>query len=579
MFSSCSARPVASSHYGGSIVKLIKAKAVRDSCVKRKRSLDSELVKRLGRIFRANESEVSAGMKCRGKREVPEKTRRPAASSGTIPTCENPGATPSAVLLLGSNLVPHNSLSTAIPRRHKYSDILPSFTVLESTPDSTTEEVAVFPKVELFLVTFPLTLTTYACVTLETLILYITRSGPLVSCRIRVIVERARRYDKQSSRHRALSRRTACCPCSSCERRQIATEQYWCRKLPLVFRSLSLTPGRERETDIGPQGGRVLRGQSGNYCSLYREQPLTLIDFETKLWDEVLFAAQGAPSSLQDLALQTSDIPSRMGMLDGKKRGSSFPTQVRARANASVDPFQIKNKQGIVGVEVRVLMLVIWNAPFCLSILKLPSTKKKGPATAVSLATRIRDTATLVRGTPHLPISTKTPRRRYRHPICCLRNALNHHRVRRIILQPPSSTRPKPVFGGVKCRVDIGYSRTLGATRDLEKFLGDGLRPYKYRPQLDCRQSLVEAIWLSVGCEVQCGRLRDDGGQRVRGVNGREGVKPDELRLLCTREPEISGVCDAPRAMSCSARLAGAAASCRRGPQLATPPRVTSRDV
>ncbi|KAJ8883943.1 hypothetical protein PR048_015799 [Dryococelus australis] len=29
-------------------------------------------------------------MKGRGKREIPEKTRRPTASSGTIPTCENP---------------------------------------------------------------------------------------------------------------------------------------------------------------------------------------------------------------------------------------------------------------------------------------------------------------------------------------------------------------------------------------------------------------------------------------------------------------------------------------------------------
>ncbi|KAJ8896780.1 hypothetical protein PR048_002125 [Dryococelus australis] len=32
-----------------------------------------------------------AGMKMRGKREIPEKTRRPAPSSGTIPTCENQG--------------------------------------------------------------------------------------------------------------------------------------------------------------------------------------------------------------------------------------------------------------------------------------------------------------------------------------------------------------------------------------------------------------------------------------------------------------------------------------------------------
>ncbi|KAJ8871682.1 hypothetical protein PR048_028009 [Dryococelus australis] len=28
-----------------------------------------------------------------GKREIPEKTHRPVASSGTIPTCENPGVT------------------------------------------------------------------------------------------------------------------------------------------------------------------------------------------------------------------------------------------------------------------------------------------------------------------------------------------------------------------------------------------------------------------------------------------------------------------------------------------------------
>ncbi|KAJ8889444.1 hypothetical protein PR048_008943 [Dryococelus australis] len=34
----------------------------------------------------------SAGMKRRGKPEITEKTRLPAASSGTIPTCENPGA-------------------------------------------------------------------------------------------------------------------------------------------------------------------------------------------------------------------------------------------------------------------------------------------------------------------------------------------------------------------------------------------------------------------------------------------------------------------------------------------------------
>ncbi|KAJ8870842.1 hypothetical protein PR048_027143 [Dryococelus australis] len=32
-------------------------------------------------------------MKMSGKRKIPEKTRRPATSFGTIPACENPGAT------------------------------------------------------------------------------------------------------------------------------------------------------------------------------------------------------------------------------------------------------------------------------------------------------------------------------------------------------------------------------------------------------------------------------------------------------------------------------------------------------
>ncbi|KAJ8898241.1 hypothetical protein PR048_003601 [Dryococelus australis] len=35
-------------------------------------------------------------MQGRGKREIPEKTRRPVSSSGTVPSCENPGATPPA---------------------------------------------------------------------------------------------------------------------------------------------------------------------------------------------------------------------------------------------------------------------------------------------------------------------------------------------------------------------------------------------------------------------------------------------------------------------------------------------------
>ncbi|KAJ8893074.1 hypothetical protein PR048_005657 [Dryococelus australis] len=39
---------------------------------------------------RVHGPEGGTGMKGRGKREIPEKTRRPTASSGTIPTCENP---------------------------------------------------------------------------------------------------------------------------------------------------------------------------------------------------------------------------------------------------------------------------------------------------------------------------------------------------------------------------------------------------------------------------------------------------------------------------------------------------------
>ncbi|KAJ8881045.1 hypothetical protein PR048_017518 [Dryococelus australis] len=46
------------------------------------------------KVLRADEDEVrrvwsSAGMKGRRKREIPKRTRRPVASSGTIPTCEN----------------------------------------------------------------------------------------------------------------------------------------------------------------------------------------------------------------------------------------------------------------------------------------------------------------------------------------------------------------------------------------------------------------------------------------------------------------------------------------------------------
>ncbi|KAJ8885892.1 hypothetical protein PR048_012098 [Dryococelus australis] len=49
-------------------------------------------------VLRADEGEmrrewISAGMRGRRKQDIFEKTRQPAASSGTIPTCENPGVT------------------------------------------------------------------------------------------------------------------------------------------------------------------------------------------------------------------------------------------------------------------------------------------------------------------------------------------------------------------------------------------------------------------------------------------------------------------------------------------------------
>ncbi|KAJ8883344.1 hypothetical protein PR048_015187 [Dryococelus australis] len=46
------------------------------------------------RALRIDEGEVSAGVQGRGKREIPEKTRRPVASFGTIPQGKNPGAIP-----------------------------------------------------------------------------------------------------------------------------------------------------------------------------------------------------------------------------------------------------------------------------------------------------------------------------------------------------------------------------------------------------------------------------------------------------------------------------------------------------
>ncbi|KAJ8871719.1 hypothetical protein PR048_028052 [Dryococelus australis] len=79
--------------------------STNDICIIVKRKTTSEAVEQhlilaalSNEILRADEGEMTrecsgAGMQGRGKREITEKTCRPAASSGTISTCENPGVT------------------------------------------------------------------------------------------------------------------------------------------------------------------------------------------------------------------------------------------------------------------------------------------------------------------------------------------------------------------------------------------------------------------------------------------------------------------------------------------------------
>ncbi|KAJ8877929.1 hypothetical protein PR048_022388 [Dryococelus australis] len=58
-----------------------------------------------------------AGMQGRGEREYPEKTRRQAVSSSTIPTCENPGGNPSGIEP-GSQRWEASALTTTAPLSH-----------------------------------------------------------------------------------------------------------------------------------------------------------------------------------------------------------------------------------------------------------------------------------------------------------------------------------------------------------------------------------------------------------------------------------------------------------------------------
>ncbi|KAJ8895151.1 hypothetical protein PR048_000476 [Dryococelus australis] len=72
-------------------------------------------------VFRAGEGEASAaGMKGRGKREIPEKTHGPAASSGMIPPCNNPSATHA-----GNRTRRHRSGETCVHRSSLYPQFQP----------------------------------------------------------------------------------------------------------------------------------------------------------------------------------------------------------------------------------------------------------------------------------------------------------------------------------------------------------------------------------------------------------------------------------------------------------------------
>ncbi|KAJ8897067.1 hypothetical protein PR048_002413 [Dryococelus australis] len=65
-------------------------------------------------VLRADEGEASAAMQGRGKREIPEKTRQPSESPGTIPTGENPEVAPPGIKP-GSPRGEASSLTTTTP--------------------------------------------------------------------------------------------------------------------------------------------------------------------------------------------------------------------------------------------------------------------------------------------------------------------------------------------------------------------------------------------------------------------------------------------------------------------------------
>ncbi|KAJ8871214.1 hypothetical protein PR048_027520 [Dryococelus australis] len=84
--------------------------------------------------LRADEDEISAGMNGREKWEIPEKTRRQAASSGTIPTDANPGATPSGIepayTMIGVRVAPERAWGWMSPASRAFCLLLVFFPVL-----------------------------------------------------------------------------------------------------------------------------------------------------------------------------------------------------------------------------------------------------------------------------------------------------------------------------------------------------------------------------------------------------------------------------------------------------------------
>ncbi|KAJ8889007.1 hypothetical protein PR048_008501 [Dryococelus australis] len=99
-------------------------------------------------------------------------------------------------------------------------------------------------------------------------------------------------------------------------------------------------------------------------------------------------------------------------------------------------------------------------------------------------------------------------------------------------LDPPPTPDPLAAFGDlarvttpplpageadeIKVCARIFGNKDLGATRQLEKFLGEGQRPCKYCSGLRFGSLFVEAIWLSAGAKLYAARRRREIARRRR---------------------------------------------------------------